>query len=98
MILKEILSEITSTDKPVVRKLQNGKDQQVLAIGLRKNALLKEHTSAVPATLYVLQGEVIYNTGGEAYNVKKFEEQVIIPGEAHSVTAIENSLFLVIKE
>lgn len=97
MILQEILSEIEFTDKAVVRKLQNGKNQQAFAIGLQENATLKEHSSAVPARLYVLHGEVIYKTRDAVCNVKKFEDQVINPGELHSVTATKNSLFLVIK-
>lgn len=97
MILKEILSEIKTTDKPVVKKLQNGKEHQVLAIGLQKNAVLKEHKTDIPAKLYVLKGEVVYRTGGNESIVKQYEEQVINVGDLHSVKANENSLFLVIK-
>lgn len=97
MVLKEILSEIETTDKAVVRKLQNGKEHQVLAIGLQKNAILKEHKTDIPAKLYVLQGEVTYRTGGTENTVKQFEEQEIKVGDLHSVIANENSLFLVIK-
>lgn len=97
MVLKEILSEIETTDKAVVKKLQNGKEHQVLAIGLQKNAILKEHKTDIPAKLYVLQGEVIYRTGGEENTVKQYEEQEIKVGDLHSVIANENSLFLVIK-
>ena len=97
MILKEILSEIETTDKAVVKKLQNAKEQQVLAIGLQKNAILKEHKTDISAKLYVLTGEVVYRTGGTESIVKQFEEQEINVGDLHSVKAIENSLFLVIK-
>lgn len=97
MILKEILSKIETTDKAVVKKLQNGKEQQVLAIGLQKNAILKEHKTDIPAKLYVLTGEVVYRTGRTESIVKQFEEQEINVGDLHSVKANENSLFLVIK-
>lgn len=97
MTLKEILSEIETTDKPVVKELPNAKDHQVLAIGLQKWAILKEHKTDIPAKLYVLKGEVVYRTDGNDMIVKQYEEQVINVGDLHSVKAHENSLFLVIK-
>lgn len=97
MILKEILSEIETAEKPVVRKLQNGTAQQVLAIGLKENVILKEHKTDIPAKLYVLQGEVVYRTANNETVVKQYEDQEIRVEELHSVKALKNSLFLVIK-
>lgn len=97
MILKEILSEIKTADKPVVKKLQYGKEQQVLAIGLKENVILKEHKTDIPAKLVVLKGKVVYRIQNMEKELELFDEQPIEVGVLHSVEAREDSLFLVIK-
>lgn len=97
MILKEILSEMKTAQKPVWKKLQEGKDFHVLAIGLAENVHLHEHKSDIPAKIVVVQGEISYVAGEKKTRLSLFDEHVIPVGEYHSVEAHKDSLFLVIK-
>ena len=97
MILKNVIAEMRTAGKPVVKRLQEGKDFHVLAIGLEKDVTLKEHTTDIPAKLVVIKGKVIYKTASEEIPLELFEEHTIKVGELHSVTAEEDSVFLVIK-
>ena len=97
MILKDIISKLDGKDTPVVKKLQEGENFHVLAIGLRQGEILKEHKSDIPAKLVVIKGEVVYKAETGNVPLKIYEEHVIPVGEYHSVGALRNSLFLVIK-
>ena len=97
MILKEIIAEIENTDKPVVKRLQEGKDFHVLAIGLKNEVLLKKHKTDIPAKIVVIKGQVIFKTGNVMVTLGLYDERIINVGEFHSVKALEDSLFLVIK-
>ncbi|MFD2517678.1 hypothetical protein [Salinimicrobium flavum] len=99
MILKEILSETGTAGKPVVRKLQQGKatDSHVLAIGLGKEVVLRDHKSDIPAKIVVLKGKMVYKEKDTKVVLQALDEYDIPVGEIHRVEAIEDSLFIVIK-
>lgn len=97
MILKEILAQIETAEKPVVKRLQEGKDFHVLAIGLKEKVVLKEHKTDIPAKLVLIKGRVIYRTAEEEVTLGIYDEHVITVGQLHAVEALEDSLFLVIK-
>ncbi len=97
MILKDVLAKIETADKPVVKRLQEGKNFHVLAIGLKEKVVLEEHKSNVPAKVVVIKGQVIFKTSGLEITLGLYDEHVINVGELHSVEALKDSLFLVIK-
>ena len=97
MLVKEILSELPAASKPLVRRFEQKEGSHVLAIGLKKNVILKEHKSDIPARILVIKGAVTYITKGKRIELQLFEEHVIPIGEYHSVEPQEDSIFLVIK-
>lgn len=97
MILKEIESELKSAEGPVAKILRKGENFNVLAIGFRKNMLLKKHKSNVPARIVVIKGEVVYNDKNGATKLGLYEEFEIPVEEMHWVESLQDSLMLVIK-
>lgn len=97
MILKDVITQTENADQPVVKRLQEGKDFHVLAIGLKEKVVLKEHKTDIPAKLVVIKGEVVYKTSEDEVRLGLYDEHVIQVGQLHSVEALEDSLFLVIK-
>ena len=98
MLVKEILSELPMADKPVVRKFEQEEGSHVLAIGLNKNVVLKEHKSDIPARILVIKGAIEYIAGDKRTRLEVFDEHIIPIGEYHSVEPQEDSIFLVIKK
>ncbi len=98
MLVKEILSELPTATKPAVRKFEQKEGSHVLAIGLNKNVLLKEHKSDIPAKILVIKGSITYITGDKRTNLDLFDEHIIPIGEYHAVEPHEDSIFLVIKK
>ena len=96
-ILKEVLKEVESAKKPVVKKLQEGKEGHVLAIGMQAEVVLKEHKSDIPAKIVVIKGQIAYNAGDNQKIISLYEEHDIPVAEYHWVQALKDSLFLVIK-
>lgn len=97
MILKDIITQTETAEKPVVKRLQEGKDFHVLAIGLKEKVVLKEHKTDIPAKLVVIKGQVIFKTATSETTLGLYDELEITVGEMHSVEALKDSLFLVIK-
>lgn len=98
MTVKEILSELPTATKPLVHKFEQEAGSHVLAIGLNKNVILKEHKSEIPARILVIKGRITYIAGDKRTKLELFDEHIIPIGEYHSVEPQEDSVFLVIKK
>ena len=97
MIIKNILNELQTAEKPVGKMLRKGTAFHVLAIGFKKDMILPKHTSSLPARLVVIKGEVTYNNAEGSNRLKLYDEYEIPVDEPHWVEASEESLILVIK-
>ena len=97
MTIKQILKDLESAKRPVAKVLQSGTNFKVIAIGFTKNMVLEDHKTDIPAKLIVLGGKVVYKEGEKMVMLSQYEETPIPAGVMHSVTALEDSLFLVIK-
>lgn len=97
MIIKEIISELESSAKPVYKMLRKGENYHVLAIGFNKNMILEKHKSNIPARILVIKGEVVYNHDGGNTTLGLYDEYEIPVEETHWVEAKEDSMMLVIK-
>ncbi|HJW17676.1 MAG TPA: hypothetical protein VJ499_11175 [Flavisolibacter sp.] len=85
-------------EKPAVLQVKNTDKSNVIAIGLKKDQVLKKHISPIPALLVVLKGVIAFEMEGSKTELKElstFEIPVNVP---HEVTGITESIFLVIKE
>ena len=97
MIIKQILEDLKSSTKPVAKILQKGKDFKIIAIGFNKDAVLDDHKTDLPAKLVVLEGKVVYKEGDKIVMMSQYDEVAIPVNVIHSVTALEQSLCMVIK-
>ena len=98
MLVKEIISELPTATKPVVRKFEQEDGSHVFAIGLNGDVTLKEHKSDIPARILVIKGAITYIAGEKRTELGLFDEHIIPIGEYHSVEPKEESIFLVIKK
>lgn len=97
MILKEIIQELETSKDPVYKMLRKGETSHILAIGFKKNMLLKKHKSDIPARIVVIKGEVVYHNENGSTTLSLYEEYEIPVKEFHWVVANEDSLMLVMK-
>ena len=97
MIIKNILTELETAEKPVGKMLRKGTAFHVLAIGFKKGMILPKHTSSLPARLVVIKGEVSYNNAEGSNRLKLYDEYEIPVDEPRWVEASEESVILVIK-
>lgn len=97
MIIKNILNELKSAEKPVGKMLRKGTGFHVLAIGFKKDMILPEHTSSLPARLVVIKGGVTYNNAEGPTRLGLYDEYEIPVDEPHWVEASEESIIIVIK-
>lgn len=98
MLVKEILSELPTATKILVRKFEQEDGSHVLAIGLNKEVPLHQHKSDIPARILVIKGAVTYIAGDKRTRLELFDEHIIPIGEYHAVEPHEDSIFLVIKK
>lgn len=97
MTIKQILKDLESAKRPVAKVLQSGTNFKVISIGFTKNMVLEDHKTDIPAKLIVLEGKVVYKEGEKMVMLSQYEETPIPASVIHSVTALEDSLCLVIK-
>jgi quercetin dioxygenase-like cupin family protein len=96
MNLKDML--VLSDDKPATHSLRKSDKGQVMAIGLKKQQVLKRHITATPAILVVCKGLLAFEMEGSTKRLAQFDTFNIPALIPHEVTALEESIFLVIKE
>lgn len=94
MILQDILQQVETATHPVAKAIHKGENFKVLAIAFKKNMVLKEHKTAIPAKLTVFSGVVIYEEGTIQKTLKQYEETDIPINIIHSVKCVEDALCL----
>lgn len=94
-----ILETLQLTDeKPAVLRIKNSDRSQVIAIGLKKDQVLKKHLTTIPALLVLLKGKIAFEMEGNISELSTHHTFNIPINILHEVTALEESVFLVIKE
>lgn len=97
MVIRSVLAELETASGPVGKMLRKGDDFHVLVIGFKEGMILPQHTTALPARLVVIQGEVIYNSPRGASALDLYDEYEIPVDEKHWVEARKDSIIMVIK-
>jgi quercetin dioxygenase-like cupin family protein len=97
MIIQEILSQLETSSHPVAKVLQKGENFKVLAIGFKKDMMLKDHKTAHQSKLVVLNGSVKYVQNEMMVIANQYDEVLIPINEIHQVTALTDSLCLLIQ-
>jgi len=94
MILKEIETQLATSQHPVAKALHKGEHFKVLAMGFKKGMILKEHQAHLPTKLFVLNGQIIYRQQDVSSTLDRFDEIDIPVNVLHTVEAVEDSLCL----
>ena len=94
MILKEIKESLKTSSHPVARALHKGEHFKVIALGMNKGMVLKEHKAQLPTKLFVLEGSVMYHEGDKKESLLPYDEIQIPVNVTHSVEAISDCLCL----
>jgi quercetin dioxygenase-like cupin family protein len=97
MIIEQVREQMALATNPVVKVLKQGNSYKMIAIGLKKGAVLKEHKTAVPATLIVTEGKVLYNEHERSVDLKRDADFEIPLNVLHSLLALEDSICLLIQ-
>ncbi|HPF11605.1 MAG TPA: hypothetical protein PKW08_09575 [Flavobacteriaceae bacterium] len=86
----------TTFDGLTIKKIFNHQ-AEVLLISLEKGSTFPEHQSPRNALLQMLEGEIVFHMDHKALNMKGLEGFQIPSKETHSVYAVQNSKFLIIR-
>lgn len=86
--------ETKKLDKKVL--LEDG-DSKLIAIALKKDETIETHTSIKDAAALVLDGEIEIHFNAEKFKLDKGEIIMFEKEKEHSVLALKDSKFLVIK-
>ncbi|WP_413533336.1 hypothetical protein [Empedobacter brevis] len=95
-MLHHIWNQISESDKSIVKIIFRNDDTRVVAFGLKKGLKLIDHQLPVNAKILILKGEIEIDSKIEIVNLKEFDDYVLPPKVIHQVTALEDSMMLVI--
>jgi len=96
MNIKENLK--LNDERPAVVQIKNTDKSNVIAIGLKKDQVLKRHITPIPALLVVLEGLISFEMEGKTTEIPALGTIEIPVNAPHEVTGIQESIFLVMKE
>jgi quercetin dioxygenase-like cupin family protein len=97
MSFHSILEKLKDATHPVAGSIAKGTDFTILGIAFKKDMVLKEHVTNLPAKLIVLEGSVSYKTFTQNLLLEKYSTHEIPAHEKHSVVAHEDSICLLIR-
>jgi quercetin dioxygenase-like cupin family protein len=97
MTITQIERELENAKHPVARALHKGEHSRVLAIGFKKGMILKAHEAHLPSRLLVLEGSVLYREGVRETILKAKDDIEVPMAVIHDVTALENSLCILMQ-
>lgn len=80
-----------------IQKIWKQENTEILYISLEKGSDFPAHDSPKNAFLQVLEGEIIFRINNQVFTIKAQENFQFPPKEIHSVSAIQNSKFLIIR-
>ena len=85
--------------KPAVLTVRKTDQLTLLAIGLMKDQVLKKHKTAVPATLIVVKGAILFGLGGKKIPLTAHDVFQIPVNEIHHVKGMDSkNIFILLKE
>ena len=77
--------------------LFENKNDKAILFALKKNQILKTHTSPVDAFIIVIEGEILFNIKEVNHTISKGESLFFKKEEKHTVLAQSDSKFIVIR-
>ncbi len=95
-MLKELATKLKTSDTPVIERIYNQNGTKLIAIGLKKDVTLAEHTAPSKAKLIMAKGEVDFNIDGKSLRFDALDTYDIPLKVKHSVVALEDTVFLLL--
>lgn len=92
--LKDLVEDKDGFERNVL--LEKG-DSSLSVIGLKKDEWIESHISVCDACAYVFEGEAEFHFDAEKFKVKKGELIMFKKEHEHSVLALKDTKFLLIK-
>ena len=77
--------------------LMEDNDNSLSIISIKKNEIIDTHTSICDAAVYVLEGKIELHFDAEKFKVEKGEILMFKKDKEHTVVALDDSKFLLIK-
>ena len=97
MIIHNAIADLASAQHPIMKTLHEGDNFKALVLTFKEGMTIKEHKSNVPATLIIVSGKINYHTSATTVTLEKYDNFSIIPEELHAVTALEDSVCLLLR-
>lgn len=94
MVIKKVLEQLESSDRPVAKAFHTGDHFKVLVFGFKKGMKLQDHKTHQPTKLLVLSGDLMYHQNKKETRLKQYDEIDIDPEVDHSLTALDESIVL----
>jgi hypothetical protein len=97
MVIQEIQNKLMTASKPVARLYYKSGDVKTIFIGFKKNMVLDQHKTHLPARLMVMTGKVTYVQANVKKILNQYEFKDIPVDIMHEVHADEDSLCILIQ-
>jgi quercetin dioxygenase-like cupin family protein len=97
MIIQEILQQVAGSAHPVAKAIHHGPHGRALAMAFAKGMWLKEHRTALPATLLVINGTVVYHEGERQVTLGQYDTVAIPVNVLHAVECTADAICLLIQ-
>ncbi len=97
MTIDEIKLQLKQSAHPVARVLYIKDHFRVLSIGFNNQKVLKDHKTPNDSTLLVTEGHVCYKESEKEIILNQYDEFKTPANEIHSVTALKDSICLLIQ-
>jgi quercetin dioxygenase-like cupin family protein len=94
MVIKDAMAEVELKSHPVARILHKGDMFKVMIIAFKKDMILKEHKTHLPATITVIKGRVNYRKEDSVTTINEYDDFQIPIHETHSIESLEDSICL----
>ncbi|RYU92177.1 hypothetical protein EWM62_01715 [Mucilaginibacter terrigena] len=97
MIIKDILDQLTLSDRPVARVIRSSPQFKTLIIALKAGMVWPNHKATLPTILIVTEGSVVYKKGDRQVQLNKHDDYQIPVDIIHSLKAEEDSICILIQ-
>ncbi|MES2111449.1 MAG: hypothetical protein V4577_22015 [Bacteroidota bacterium] len=97
MIIKNIIEQVETSNRPIAKIIKHSGNNKAIAIGLKKGMIWPDHKTSVPAILIVVDGRVTYREGNKAVALDKYDNFDIPVDITHALEAQEDSLCILLQ-
>ncbi|MDP9079611.1 MAG: hypothetical protein M3O71_19455 [Bacteroidota bacterium] len=97
MIIKDIIAQAKTSNRPIAKIIKHIGNNKVIVIGLKKGITWADHKISLPTILIVVDGSIIYREGHKATALEKLDNFNIPANITHALEALEDSLCILLQ-